>query len=192
MLMDEPSSSLLRSHERAGEGVKAFTALKVREWLAVAIFVVSITLLTLITHFKGQSEVDFSYDQSFAPQVRAIEVIVKGAVQFPGVYRLSNEMKVVEILALSEVSEEADMKKIRLESRLRKNRILSVPFKEMITVYITGAVKSGGSVKIEKGSTVSDALKMVELDEQADVDAIKRGKRMKENELIEVPFRKVL
>lgn len=117
------------------------------------------------------------------------EVVVKGAVHFPGTYQLVNEMTIGTLLKLAMVKPDADLGKMRLDTVIRKTRLVYVKEKAQITVYLTGAVKNAGAVKVNKGTTLEELLKTIDLDEDAHLEAFKGKRKLKENELIEIPFK---
>lgn len=167
--------------------------LKAREWLAVSVLILTIAALTLLTHFSK-----YSYTTSTAaitPSTNSytfIEVAVRGAVKLPGTYQLPFEMTVNDLLALAITEPDADLRRLRRDTVIRKSRAVTIARKEKMTVYLSGAVASPGAYQVLKGTSLKDLLKQVELAPQADVERIKGERRLKNNELIEIPYRKVL
>ena len=167
-------------------------ALKAREWLAILIVIIAVAALTAVTQFKNNVPSSSVYLEKEGYSTLSTEVIVKGAVELPGTYHIGSEMTLGALLELAKVYPTADLSKLRLDSVIRKSRMVVVKEKEQITVYLTGAVKKSGALKVAKGTTLEQLLKSTELDDQAHVEAINGKRKLKENELIEIPFRKVL
>lgn len=170
----------------------AAATLKAREWLAVTIVIASLACLAALTQFKGNKPNLIPAIAQIDASRPTVEVVVKGAVSLPGTYHLPQEMTLGALLELAKPLPEADLGKWRLEAPIRKGRLVVVKEREQITVYLSGAVKNEGAVKVMKGTTLEQLLQNTELDAQADVGAIKAKRKLRANELIEIPFRKVL
>lgn len=166
--------------------------LKAREWLAVTIVVAAVAFLSALTQFKGNRPSRIPLLAQGDVSRPTVEVVVKGAVLLPGTYNLPQEMTLGTLLELAKPLPEAELSKWRLEAPIRKGRLVVVKEREQITVYLSGAVKNEGAVRVLKGTTLEQLLQSAELDAQSDVGALKGKRKLKANELIEIPFRKVL
>jgi competence protein ComEA len=113
-------------------------------------------------------------------------------VKLPGTYQLPSEMTINDLLALAITEPDADLRRVRPDTVIRKSRAVTIPRKEKMTVYLSGAVAQPGAYQVQKGTSLQELLKQVKLAPQADVERIKGGRKLKSNELIEIPYRKVL
>lgn len=60
---------------------------------------------------------------------KGLEVVIKGAVKYPGVYRLPSKMPMSDVLILAETLPEADLRRFKLNGSVNKSRVINVPFK---------------------------------------------------------------
>lgn len=162
--------------------------LKVHEWLAIAVVIGILAGLAFLTTFSGRGE---SRQEGINPsltKVKGFDVLIQGAVERPGIYHLESEMKMKDLLAIAEVRQEADLRRLKLDAMVKKGRVVRVPVRMMITVHLKGAVKQEGALRIPKGSKMEDLLELAEFDEDADLKVVRKKRRLKDDEEIIVPF----
>lgn len=163
---------------------ESFSILKVHEWLAIAMIMGVLIGLTCLTAFYGGSESRY-IDAEYISK-SGFDVVIKGAVANPGIYHIPAEMKMKEVLALAGVGLDADLRRFNLEAVVKKRRIIHVPQRTMITVYLRGAAK--GEVSLPKGSKVEDLLSFVEFSAEADLNVLKKKRRLKSEEILYIPY----
>jgi len=159
------------------------SGLKVHEWLAVATIIVTIFCLIAITSIaKTQT--------NGIPAFRneGIEVLIKGAVDNPGIYRFNSEMTMHDILEIAKVQPEADLRRLSLDKPVNKSRSINIPMRAMITVQLKGAVKTPGNLRVPKGTKMEDLLNLVVFDEGANTQKLQKKRALKDNEIIDVTF----
>lgn len=165
------------------------TSLKVHEWLAIVVIIGIIAGLACLTSFYDKDE-EIHADSAWAAQNHTgFEVHVKGAVDYPGTYHLPYNIKMRDLLALAGVSSNADLRRFNLDAALKKGRIINVPARAMIHVHLKGAVKADKMVVIPKGSKLEDLINLAEFSEDADYNALRKKRRLKEGEVVLVPSR---
>lgn len=134
-------------------------------------------------------------------------VEVKGAVVYPGVYRLPIGSRIDDAIeAASGTLPEADLSNLNCASKLTDEQIIFVPkktadeveqtgsipepdLKDRICVDVKGAVENPQMVCLLPGSRVEDALKATgEVTEEADTSSINRSELLKDEMVIVIPF----
>lgn len=157
--------------------------LKVHEWLAVVLLIAAIGGVAGVTSFGQSGE-----KAIIAGGNEGIEIFVKGAVAYPGSYRLPSEMTMQDVLALAQVEAGADLRRFNLNAAVRRGRIINVPARHMITVHLKGAVSKPGAVSMPKGAHLEELLNMVEFKPEADRQWLRKKRKLKADEIIDVPY----
>ncbi len=105
-------------------------SLKVHEWIAVAVLISSIFTLSLVTHFS-----DSTTASPFPQPHDHHEIVIKGAVAYPGIYRIPSDMPLQEALTLAGVSPQANLSRFKLDNPVKKGRVLHIPLKRAKTPF---------------------------------------------------------
>lgn len=161
------------------------TSLKVHEWLAITIVIAMLASLALITKVNG-SRVASQLQSNPIKTHHDFDILVKGAVDFPGIYHLHSEMQMKDILVLAGVKEGADLRRYNMEAWVKKGRVVHVPNRQFITVFVEGAVNGPTTIKLPKGSKVNELLNVVALTDDADVETLQKKRLLKDNEVISI------
>ncbi len=166
------------------------------EWLVVSLFC-SVLLLLASFAFLGRSHAyssqppsPSSFSQSSLPEtpLTHLEVKVEGAVAHPGVYRLPLKTSLKELLAQAEPLPTADLSELSWRKKLRDQQTVTVPEKREITIYLDGAVKKPGAIKILSGTRYQELLPQLDCLEEADLRAIKKKKKfLQEGACVYIP-----
>lgn len=161
--------------------------LKTREWLAVAILALVFLSLTIITLDSKPVNPPNSIRLN-DPGRRGIEILVKGDVAYPGMYHLPAELSMREVLNLVQANPTADLRRFNLDRPIRHGRLLNIPKRAMITVHVTGAVKSHQSIVLPKGTTLEGLISQLEgiADENANLKPLQKKRKLRDNETIEL------
>lgn len=162
-------------------------ALRVHEWLAVMLIIGLLGFLTAISWLnqKYPSAVETGTPHFIAAQ--EIEINLQGAVEHPGRRLVKKGTTVREALDQAGLNPDADLRRLKLDAKVRRNQNIKVPKLAMITVVLEGAVVQPGAVVMPKGSRLMDLIDKVALQESADVDKLRKKRRLKEGEVIVVP-----
>lgn len=174
----------------SNENDDSFSLLKVHEWLAIAVVIGVIGGLACLTSFYERGEVSKVGSELVAKSHKGFDVLIKGAVTHPGIYHINSETKMKEVLALAGVRSDADLRRFNLDAIVKKGRVINVPLRAMITVHLKGAVKTDQTVTLPKGSKFEELLNVGDFTADADLNALKKKRRLKEGEIILVPFLK--
>jgi hypothetical protein len=161
--------------------------LKIHEWLAVMLIIGLLAFLTAISwvNQKYPSTIETGAPHFIASQ--ELDITVQGAVEHPGRHIVKKGTTVREALALVGVLPEADLRRLKLDAKVRRNQVIKVPKMAMITVMLEGAVAQPGPVLVPRGSQLMDLIDKVALQETADVDKLRKKRRLKDGEIIVVP-----
>lgn len=85
---------------------------------------------------------------------------------------------------------QADLKRLPLARELQEGQRIEFRLTQKIKVYASGAGVREGWVVLDEGATGADFLAKVALSEGALTTKIRRRKRLKDGERIEIPLRK--
>ena len=113
-----------------------------------------------------------------------IDILVKGAVEYPGIYHFPTNIRIQDLFAIAKVSPLADLSKYNNENTITKSRALNIPSKAMITINVSGAVKNGGVLALPKGTRLQDLLSILELEENADIEPLQKKRKLTNGELV--------
>ena len=102
--------------------------LKVREWLAVLILIGCIAGLSLITSLNTHN---LNSSKSQVNRYAQFDVLVKGSVKYPGIYHLSSPISMRDLLDLAQPTEDADLKRYKMELMIQRGRSVNVPKKRV-------------------------------------------------------------
>lgn len=165
-------------------------ALKVHEWLAIAILVAILTSLALMA---SASKGEIGDKERDAPAFMAcqgkIEIMVKGAVVFPGIYCVPSSASMKDVIMLAKATPETDLRRFQSDRPIKRGRSINVPTRKMVTVHLKGAVKVPGTVTLPKGSSLEDLLSVVEFADNANLKVLRKKRKLKDGEEVEVPVK---
>lgn len=161
------------------------SSLHVHEWMAVVLLIVSVLIICFVTHFNIDA-IKYSSNQPSDTH----DVIVKGAVDREGIYRIGLKMTLGELLTICEVCPNADLRRYKLDNPLKKGRVLNIRPRKVIRVHVSGAVITPGTIEMFPGQRYADLRKKIELLSDADDSILKKKGVLKDNQKIDVPFRK--
>ena len=160
------------------------SSLKVHEWLAITVIIGMIGGLACLASLQ-EPRIDTDNFESLAGS-QGFDVLIKGAVNNPGIYRLPQEMKLKELLILAGVSSNADLRRFHSDTVIKKARTLNVPVRLMITVHLKGAVKEEQDLILPKGSKLEDLIPLVSFSDHANISILKKKQRLKDGEIIHI------
>src|SRR5262245_38195463 len=115
-------------------------SLYIHEWMAVMGIIGLLGFLTGISwwnqHFPAQIETGTPH---FIAE-QEIEITVEGAVEHPGSHKVKKGTTVRDALAQAILLPEADVRRLKLDSKVRRHQIIKVPKHQFITIIVEGAV----------------------------------------------------
>ena len=159
------------------------TKLHIHEWLAVVMLCAMAVILALVARWNGDAYA------SVDPEDAYIHVDIEGAVRYPGSYRFQPGAQVADLVKVGEPLPEADLKRIRGKNQLKNGQILFVKELPMIQVTVVGAVKDTQPLQVPRGTRLVDLLGLVAFEKNADVEKIKKRRRLKNGETITIPVK---
>lgn len=164
------------------------SSLKVHEWLAVATAAGIILGITCLTSFNGREEVSRLNTSLIGKQDAGFDILIKGAVGNPGIYHIHSEITLRDLLAISGILPNADLRRFNLDTVVKKGRILNVPSKAMINVHLEGAVMGNQMLTVPKNYRLMDLIDIGKFAPEADLNFLKKKRKLKPDEVIHVPI----
>ncbi len=161
--------------------------LAVREWLAVIILIGAFTLITIVSFLNDRSIPENVNNNAHFLKPQHIDVHIQGAVINPGNYKLKIDSKLKDLLTLAIPNDEADLKLLKLDSKLRNGQVVKVTVKPYISINVSGAVKNPGTILVPKGTSLRDISQYVQFTQGANLDKMNRKRILKDEENIHVP-----
>ncbi len=159
----------------------------IHEWLAIACIIGCLALLTIISRSASMPSVSTEDSHYLTPPT--IEVTIDGAVAHPGKYQLKKNSILQDLLDKAQVLPLADLKRMRLKSKLRQGQMVYVGFQEMITVVLEGAVIHPGPQQFPKGARLIDLKDKALFLPEADLRLLEKKRKLKPDEVISVPLK---
>lgn len=162
--------------------------LPLHEWLAVVVIIAGMLLLTLLTTFNSSPKLPQLNPSPHYMTDPEIEVYVQGAVQHAGPLKIMQGTLIRDVLEIVKPNDEADLSKIKMQSKARHGQIIKIPKIETLTIYLEGAVKTPGSVVMPKGSKLQDLLESVQFAADANLKPLSKKRKLKDKEVIRVEY----
>jgi hypothetical protein len=164
--------------------------ISLRDWFAVIALSSMIGTLGLLSYLSSESTAFEMENAHYLKPVESINVTVKGAVRYPGVYSLSKGNSIAKLLELAKSLPEADLEQLRLDAKLKKTQTMTIPFIRMITIHLTGAVKEEGALQLKYGTRVQDLISLGVCLESANLKVLHKKRKLKDLEVIHIPHKK--
>jgi hypothetical protein len=156
--------------------------------MAIVAIIVVMLLMTVFAAFKYNFHDSFALSSTFHYAQNRVEATVKGAVVHSGVYSLPKEMSLKELLEIAELTDEGDVRRFNLQRTVQQGRAINIPKRPMITLRLSGAIRSGEEVlTVPQGTKVEELINRIVLNEDADVRVLKKKRKIKEGESIYIP-----
>lgn len=162
--------------------------LKVHEWLAITVIIGVIAGLTCLTSLQNNGTNRTKDSTRVTTTPAGFDVLIQGAVDYPGIYHVESPMKLQELLALAGVRNDADLRRFRLDHLVKKGRTIRVPARQMIQVHLKGAVANEQTLNVPKGTKMEELLSLANFVENADRQVLKKKRRLKADEVIIIPL----
>lgn len=160
------------------------------EWIIISLLIVTISLLTVVV--LGRKDVMPPLQAMTELSSDVIQVIVKGAVANAGSFELKKGVKLKDLLALAQPLADADLSRIKPNAKLRDGQTIKIPALEWIQVHIVGAIEEEiQSIRVLKGTKVQDLIEKIQFAPDADLNALKKKRLLKDEETIAVPAKKI-
>lgn len=160
------------------------------EWMVVLGLVILMGTITFVSHAHWLTDQPVKYDTPHYLDDGKISVRVEGAVKSPGIYIVRKGSTVKDLIDIAKTADNADLNRMVLEKKVREGQTIKVLPKEYITIYLKGAVKLPGATIVPKGTTVEELIERLEWPVEADLGRIKKKKRLKEGETVNIPAKK--
>lgn len=166
------------------------TRLNKDEWIVVLSLLGLLATLTFATHKHWFTDTPRQYSDSHVVYNSSICVKVEGEVEHPGFYTMKKGDRIEDVLSLAKPKKTADLKKVAFAKKIQDGQTLRVPPLEWITIYLEGAVEKPGPLLLPKGATIEEVLKHAKFKPQADLNKLRKKKKLKDGEIVKVLFDK--
>lgn len=164
---------------------------KYKYLIIVFILVIALVFITLFNKPEVEgSEIVEAIDSQV---IDSIKVEIKGAVKKTGVYEVSSDARVVDVLNLSGILKNADTTNINMSAKLMDAMVIDIPYQDeveikSIKVDIKGAVKIPGVYSLKENDRVIDVIKLSGgLIDTADTSNINLSKKVFDEMVIIIP-----
>lgn len=161
--------------------------LLIHEWMAIAALIGLLVLLTTFA-FLSVDHPSVRVDPPHYAVDPEIDVFVEGAVEHPGKHRIKRGSLVKDVLAVARPLQDADLNRIKPESKVHKGRVIRVPYITSVIIYLEGAVKTSGQLLLPRGSRLRDLTSSIQFQEGANLRHLNKKRLLKDFEVITVPF----
>lgn len=104
--------------------------LPVHEWMAIVVIIGLLLGLSIVSLFSEPSANLTSETPPHFIIEQEIEVVVQGAVQNPGVYKLKRGALLKDVIVQAIPLPDADLNKLKANKKVRKGQIINVPKKK--------------------------------------------------------------
>ncbi|WP_068467006.1 SLBB domain-containing protein [Candidatus Protochlamydia phocaeensis] len=156
------------------------------EWLIICLLIMALILLSFLTLIKNKAELPPVHSVHELSS-QTIQVSVKGAVARPGEYELKKGAKLKELLELCAPLSDADLSQLKPTGKLRDGQSIHIPLQEWLTIYVEGAVNQNMILQVKKGTQLKDLVDKIDFSPDADKEKMKKARRLKDQETINVP-----
>lgn len=158
-------------------------SLPVHEWLAIT-FIIFIVLSLALLSLRPSEQLMLPPQQSLEHD--RLEITIDGAVKHPGTYQVQQGSLLQEVISQAELSPDADLKRLKLDKKLVKDQVVTVPRLKLLRIYIAGAVDNPGIIAMPKGSRMEDLVKHIQFQPDADIEKLPKKRRLKDGEIVTI------
>jgi DNA uptake protein ComE-like DNA-binding protein len=162
------------------------------EWCIVILFCTILLTFATIAFLRRSYPAPVPFSSLVAETeslpVQTIQVSVEGAVAHPGLYPISPNTPLKELMERVQPLPSADLSQLRWRKKLYDQQIIRIPEKHEITIHLEGAVKHPGPSKIWSGTRYLELAHQLDVLPEADLKAIKKKRQfIKEGDHVYIP-----
>lgn len=160
--------------------------LKRHEWILVTLSLLTFGSIALITNYNTKGLYTYANNGNLG-----VEILVLGAVKYPGIYILPNHPTLEDVLTIAQADKDVNARQYILNKLVSRGRIIKVSKKEYYTIKVQGAVKEPVTLTLPKGTLLNELSSLVEL-EGGDEAYLNKKRKIRPNEIIKIPSKKDL
>lgn len=172
--------------------------LLIHEWCVILLFCAILLVLAGFVVIGKQNPLpaplSFSESQMTISSNSLDSVVyikIEGQVLNPGLYPLSSNTSLKELLKQAQPLPSADLSQLKWRRKLHDGQTIRIPERVWMTVQITGAVQQPGPLKILSGTRVCEILEYLQVLPEADIKLISKKQRfVQAGEVIKIPLKK--
>lgn len=167
------------------KGQASEAGLILREKLAVFVILFILATIASLSFLSKQNRI--AKTKSF------ITVHCVGAIDRAKSVELPVGAQVADLLAKVALSQDADVTKLQLETKLENEQVFVMPKRGVLSLYVTGAVRESGVIYVPEGLKYSQLKDYVAFADDADLTSLRRRRRLlREGEMVQIGKRSEL
>jgi hypothetical protein len=156
--------------------------------MAIAVLITIVGGLALITTYENRISITSLRRDTVIDRSSGVDIIVKGAVDYPGVYRLPLQMSMKDVLNIASIQSNADVGRYKMDRIVKRGRVIHVPHRKMIAIHLKGAVKNAGTIFVPKGTRLMDLKELMVFEDDADKKMLEKKRVLRAEDIVEVPL----
>lgn len=165
--------------------------LRTYEWCVILLFCSIMLVLASYATIRSKPVMDSLPLPPLPAPSQQIQITVIGEVVHAGLHYLPQGSKMQNVLDLVQPLPSADLSQLNYRRRLRDGQTVQIPQRQKMTIQISGAVKSPGSIEMLSGTRYCDWIPQLEVLPEADISKLKKRKGFIQNGVsIEIPVKK--
>lgn len=159
------------------------------EWCIIVLFCAILLALAALAFGRQHTTPTLPTTQTRAPT--GLQVRVEGQVANPGLYELTVNGTLKELMELAQPLPNADLSQLNWRRRLRDGQTIRIPARKPITITIEGAVAQPGPLEILSGMRYQELADELEVLPEADMTAFRRRRSiLQQGDVVTVPVKK--
>ena len=158
------------------------------EWLAVVAILGLLIVFIGVSYFSRESTLP-TKGSPYHLIPPTIEVTVRGAVERSETFVLPRSARMKDVLELALPTENADLRRLKPETKLRDGRVIVIKEYPMINVCLYGEVLRPGIFRLRKGTRLKDLAELDLFTDHADLSSLQKQRRLKQGDNIKIPSR---
>lgn len=132
----------------------------------------------------------YKYPKIFL-ETSPLEIVVRGAVKYPGVYKVYPGTKIEDLFKRAKIMDKADLSKVDLLNPLNNSRVIELPFLEKISIEVKGAVEEM-TLELKPGTRICSLKNYLNFEKDADISVLNSRKKLTNNQKVFIPRNKSL
>lgn len=155
--------------------------ISLKQWVVLSFLSSLILLIVSISSLQS-----YKYPKIFL-RADLVEITLKGAVKYPGVYKVYPGSKIQDLLKRAKILDVADLTAVDLLNTIVKAEVIIVPSLEKILINVRGAVKEE-TIELKPGTRICSLKKYLTFYDDADLSVLNSRKKLNHLQKIFIPY----